>query len=126
MSTTAAKYLDRFIWAYVACALWSSNDESTPQGGEPLDNNYDSSDIAPEALGKMTEDCKAFIDANKADLEGLDPSQCGHDFWLNRNGHGSGFWDRGYGDVGERLKDASHKFKECNLYVGDDGKIYMM
>ena len=26
----------------------------------------------------------------------LDLGQCGHDFYLTRNDHGSGFWDRGY------------------------------
>ena len=91
-----------------------------------MDLKYDASDIAPEALGKMTADCSAFIDANKADLENLDASQCGHDFWLTRNGHGCGFWDRGLEELGERLTKACKRFKECNLYVGDDKKIYIM
>lgn len=28
---------DAFTSAYIECALWSTNDESTPQGGEPLE-----------------------------------------------------------------------------------------
>ena len=37
--TTALK-LDDFTLAYIECALWASNDDSTPQGGDPLDSNY--------------------------------------------------------------------------------------
>lgn len=29
----------------------------------------------------------------------------GHDFSLTRNGHGTGFWDRGHGELGEWLSD---------------------
>lgn len=29
----------------------------------------------------------------------------GHDLLLTRNGHGTGFWDRGHGDIGETLTD---------------------
>ena len=30
----------------------------------------------------------------------------GHDFALTRNGHGTGFWDRGLGAIGDMLTDA--------------------
>ena len=48
----------------------------------------------------------------------------GHDFWLTRNRHGAGFWDRGLEFVGINLTDAAHAWGEFNLYVGDDGLIY--
>src|SRR5215213_9921810 len=51
-------------------------------------------------------------------------SQAGHDFWLTRNRHGAGFWDRGLGDLSNRLSDASKVYGEVDLYVGDDGQIY--
>ncbi len=61
-----------------------------------------------------------------ADLEasGLSSEQAGHDFWLTRNGHGAGFWDRGLGALGERLSKESKPYGSCDLYVGDDGQIY--
>jgi len=34
----------------------------------------------------------------------------GIDFWLTRNGHGAGFWDRGYGELGGKLTDAAKNF----------------
>ena len=49
----------------------------------------------------------------------------GHDFWLTRNGHGAGFWDRGLGEAGKKLTDAAHAFGECNLYLGDDDVIHL-
>lgn len=118
--------MDTFTAAYIECALWSSTDNSDPEtGGDPLDANYDADDIAPEALAEMTEDCAAFQADNADDLATLDASQAGHDFWLTRNRHGAGFWDRGHPDgIGDRLTKAAHVWGEANLYVGDDGRIY--
>ncbi|MFX7784369.1 hypothetical protein ABTJ92_19280, partial [Acinetobacter baumannii] len=49
----------------------------------------------------------------------------GHDFWLNRNGHGSGFWDGDWpGEMGDRLDEASKKYGTVDLIVGEDGLIY--
>ena len=92
--------LDDFTLAYIEAALWSSNDDSTPQGGEPLDANYGIEDIDPDTLAAMIEDCRRFQEENAADLARYDHPQWtaaelgGHDFWLTRNGHGCGFWDR--------------------------------
>src|SRR5208282_4942052 len=36
-----AANIDKFTQAYIVAALWSSNDNSDPSGGEPLDSNYD-------------------------------------------------------------------------------------
>jgi len=45
--------LDPFTQAYIEAALWSSTDNSDESGGQPLDENYDISDIAPETLQQM-------------------------------------------------------------------------
>jgi hypothetical protein len=129
---------DDFTRQYIETALWAENDNSTPSGGEPLDKNYGIGDLAPETIAKMTEDGKAFLAAVQTELpfviEECEGSQLGHDFWLTRNGHGAGFWDGDYDwmlreyemDVGEKLTEIAKRFKECNLYPGDDGKIYIM
>jgi hypothetical protein len=53
-------------------------------------------------------------------MEGLDLSQCGHDFWLTRNRHGTGFWDRGYEEsIANKLTELSKKAGEYYVY-GDD------
>ncbi len=86
--------MDKFIEAYVTCALWSSNDESTPQGGEPLDSNYTAADIAAETMERILADCAKFQTENVNDI-GADVEQAGHDLWLTRNHHGCGFWEPG-------------------------------
>ncbi len=58
--------LDAFTAAYIVCALWSSTDNSTPSGGEPLDQNYDVTDIAPESLERIKSDCERFQQAHGA------------------------------------------------------------
>jgi len=101
----------KFFHAYVACALWSSTDDN----GEPLDL-YSVDDIDPKTLEVMRADCKDFVEANSELLDGLDAEQCGHDFWLTRNGHGAGFWDRGLGKVGDELTAACKPYGSFDLY----------
>src|SRR6185437_5945974 len=79
--------------AYIDAALWSSNDESDDQGGEPLDANYSADDLAAETLAKMTAEVNAFLAAHAADI-GANASQAGHDLWLTRTRSGVGFSDR--------------------------------
>lgn len=126
--------LDSFTRAYIACALWSSSDEDDNRkhgrsDDAALDRSYDESDLSGECRAKMAADCKAFQRQNAEDLaeSGLDDEQAGHDFWLTRNGHGAGFWDRGLPKaLGQRLTDACKAFGSCDLIVGDDGQIHVM
>lgn len=107
-------------------------DNANDQGGAPLDDNYDESNIAPETLAQMIADCTQFQQDNETTLilAELSDERAGHDFWLTRNGHGSGFWDEYYGpdklirNACLHLSDASKAYGSFDLYVGDDGKIY--
>lgn len=118
-----AQYLEKFSRAYKVAALWSSTDDQ----GEPMDKGRDLDDIHPDTHTTMDKDCEAFVAEQWADLKDLDPEQCGHDFWLTRNGHGAGFWDRGLEEVGERLSAAcgwKTKHPQIDLYIGDDGMVH--
>jgi hypothetical protein len=116
-----------FFIAYVEAALWSSTDDSTPSGGDPLDKNYSIEDIDDSTLNEMAADCAAFIaKCNGKGLGGVirdSAKHAGHDFWLTRNGHGAGFWDGDWGDDGDALTEIAHKFGSYDLQV-DDGKVY--
>ena len=125
--------LDRFTRAYITAALWSSNDESTPEGGEPLDANYSIEDISPETLLTIVADCAKFqsayghlfTDKNCNHRGSSVEEYAGYDFWLTRNGHGCGFWDGDWIEpIGEQLTNACKQYGEVELYVGDDGLIY--
>jgi hypothetical protein len=120
-----------FFAQYVETALWSSNDRSDDQGGEPLDSNYSIRDIHPDTLHAMRMDCLKFWQETSETLIGTRFEDAGHDFWLTRNGHGAGFWDgdwnEAYGDgstLGEALTKISKKFGEMDLYVENNRVIH--
>lgn len=115
--------LDEFTKGYITAAMFTE----APDGG--LHGTFD--DVDADTVKAMAEDCADFQKANAADLEayvkaGRPLDHAGHDFWLTRNGHGAGFWDRGMGDLGERLSKASKAHGGADLYQGDDGKFYLM
>ncbi len=122
MKTKSPHTFQTFLRADVECALWSSTDEN----GEPLDGL--DAELSYSAQIRFARDCKDFIAGNAEALDAYvserDWESAGHDFWLTRNGHGAGFWDRGLGQLGRALTDASKPYGPCDLYVGDDGKIY--
>lgn len=119
-----------FLRGYTTAALWSSSDEH----GGPLDAVFSADDISPACMLAMNGDCQDFCKANMPDLleycQKMKNEQCpgeelaGHDFWLTRNGHGAGFWDRGLGELGKRLSDSAKVYGSVDLYAGDDGFIY--
>ena len=117
--------LDGFQEGYVDCALWSSTDDN----GNSL-YSYNITDIASPTLKQMVQDCDIFRQQNQELLElyheyGFDEKQAGHDFWLTRNHHGTGFWDREIPKkLGQRLTKAAQKFHELDLYIGDDKMIH--
>lgn len=62
----------------------------------------------------------------RALVAGLTPEQIGHDLWLTRNGHGTGFWDRKLpGSLGNQLTAAAGAMGTSNAYLGDDGLHYL-
>jgi hypothetical protein len=92
----------------------------------PLDENYSRDDMSPECLAVMVADCAKFQKEQAANLVDYPTVRAGHDFWLTRNGHGSGFWENDFGteEQCEALDKACKSFGEFNLYPGDDGRIY--
>ncbi len=123
--------MDTFTQAYVEAALWST----TGDNDRPLDADISADDLAPEALAKIESDCAAFQEhpAFQAALEAEACTGCsaeayaGHDFWLTRCRHGAGFWDTGRWNEphASKLTDIAHGFGEADLYVGDDGRLYL-
>lgn len=110
--------------AYMECGLWASTDEH----GEPLDREFDITDISPEAQDAMMSDVYDFLSAcweADLDLTALEPAQIGHDFWLTRNHHGAGFWDRGLGELGDTLTTMAHAYGGQSLYDAEDGQLYL-
>jgi len=109
---------------YLACALWTATDDD----GAPLDKRFTTDDFAVSARGDAYDDCFDFAKANEALLASIAdrrmPAYIGHDFNLTRNGHGTGFWDRGLGKAGDELTAACRPYGSADVYVGDDGFLH--
>lgn len=121
-----------FIDAYCAAALWSSQD-THPTTQEIV--SLDDFEWAEGEESNRAQECDEFIAYSLALIleyvEKADHSPAhdgwelaGHDFWLTRNGHGVGFWDRGLGELGDKLTEAAKTFGEVNLYLGDDELVH--
>jgi hypothetical protein len=138
--------VDAVLNGYIDCALWSESigedfaaqwhaerepDSEAPAPDVSLESfGFTADDVDSESLAAMREDVEAFISdpAIRSALRHwsaeLGDAQIGHDFWLTRNRHGAGFWDRFAGgvgaDYGRALTDTAHPYGESHLYVGDD------
>lgn len=109
--------LDQFTQGYVEAMFWTESchgddftmarwhDADTQEeiadgsadGNIPSDAGF--TDLHPDAIADIIADCVAFQKAAAAPLAiayagDYSADQAGHDFWLTRNGHGTGFWDR--------------------------------
>ncbi len=107
---------DEILKHYFVCALWSSN--------ETLDGNYSIDDLDESVVTESKEDIINFLEeAEELLTEEWTDEQVGHDFWLTRNRHGAGFWDRGLKN-GDKLTKLCEPFGEVNIYV-EDNKIHI-
>lgn len=128
MTVSKASDLDEFTTAYLECALWSSSSyDENGENGIPLDEDYDIEDISEESLAAAVKDCEQFRELCIEQL-GEDAfadwsdEQAGHDFWLTRNGHGAGFWDRGL-ENGDELSKWARSFGSVHADAWD-GKVH--
>lgn len=118
--------LDAFTQGYLEAAFFTSTGHL--EDGDLEDASL--AELADAAWQSAAADCTKFqADNSQAlsdayTLEDYDSEKAGRDFWFTRNGHGTGFWDRGLGDVGDTLCAAA-RWSERNLYRGDDGRIYI-
>lgn len=136
--------LDTFTRSYIEAIFWTDNGPGTTTeqwqkpGFEPVEGSIPGDvgflDLAPEALADIVRECaefqaKALVFLNEAyEDHGYSEEQAGIDFWLTRNHHGAGYWDRTElepGDLGDRLTKLAHESRESDSYLGDDGKVYL-
>ena len=122
----------QFINAYIEAALWSSTCYDGPENDTgPLDElSFDDSafsdySISLNSMKQIVKDCLKFINDNESIFnENWEYSQAGHDFWLTRNHHGVGFWDRGHGDIGKKLTTSCDDYKE--IFLSRDAELELI
>jgi hypothetical protein len=116
-----------FLRGYVEAALFTT--DAHPPGGCDCVECGRADELAPELpawwILEANVACRSFQEANAALLEkaGTD-EQNGRGFWFSRNGHGVGFFDRGYPDeIGDALQDAAKAFGDHYLSPEDFGQV---
>jgi len=148
-SEAFTEYLAKFINGYCEAMLWSNTTEhceACTESGPCEDHTYGYKEIDPAwwqspsatwqldafsaaSQASITSDCADFARFNWDDLQSADygsrgreygPAECaGHDFALSRNGHGAGFFDRGFGDLGNRLQEAARVYGSSEAWFTD-------
>lgn len=115
-------HFDAFAEACLDTAVWADKPE-----------DCDADDVWPACIPQILEDCYRFQRENKDLLDAAyqlmrqdggdrrlyDMTDAGHDFWLSRNGHGTGFWDRGLGEVGDKLAKAASAYGNVDVLPGE-------
>jgi hypothetical protein len=124
------EYANAMYPHYITAMLWSTTDSHNDEYNDSSfsTNGYSIDDIDPEFEAVCRADILSFVNSawpwltKNRDWEQLDPEQAGHDFWLTREGHGAGFWDRDLGSRGDVLTDKCKKYGEIDIYA-INGKI---
>lgn len=121
-------YVDVFMTGYIETLYFADT------GGEGQPDRE--ADLAPATLKSIEVDCKAWWSTCWRHLKKEVPfahtangygvvEMAGKDFYLSRNGHGSGFpYNKNCSGADNFLAVASELYEQKNLYTGDDGLIY--
>ena len=116
MKTQQRIYAEKMLPHYLTCAEWADLPEEIEAG----------LDFAPCAEELALSDCMRFAGMAWEMIKENDPAQVAHDFWLTRNHHGAGFWDRpeiyGGKDSAERLTEIAQSFGARDVFE-HNGKL---
>lgn len=130
--------LERALDGFAECALWTASCNGMANHddcrGEDCDASLrelgfaDVGAFTAESIKVMREQIRAFIASAEEErpnvFDGMGPEQIGHDFSLTRDGHGTGFWDRGLGERGDYLTNLCKPYGEGYVHIGNDGVVY--
>ena len=111
--------IGKVLNSYLESLIWSSGEEY--DGKTIFDFDSKTKERLKDEILKFIE----LISVNKAAIAEMDTyseEDFGHNFALASGGHGAGFFD----DNNDILQDLASSFNAPELYVGDDGKLYVL
>lgn len=131
-------YTEALLWANTYHYVIPSDDESMDPELEHYGSahvEFSLSDFDADDQEVIRSTVVDFIESNIADyrdyLNGMGRTaydadeMFGHDLLLTRSRHGGGFWDRGLGQLGERLSVAARVYGDTSAEVRD-GKVVLV
>lgn len=114
--------LDDFTTGYIEAAEWLCRDATDHEGSGRTPNI--TRGFTRRAIRAAKADCRDFQKTQRAkllryvEITGRTMGSAGHDFYLSRNGHGAGFFDRGSDPVFNELQ------REARAYGTADAECY--
>lgn len=111
--------VDEVLNSYLETALWAESDENNELYSKTV-YQFDKASIQ-EAKNDIIQFLQIAKQQAPDELNTYDATGIGHNFWLSRNGHGAGFFD----DNNDQLQEIAKKFNQADIYVGDDGRVYI-
>jgi hypothetical protein len=142
--SSSASKLDEIVSGYLTAAVWTEQERLQDEDGEIEDiedeelreilagREFEPADahlyFDEDAQLDAYDDVKKFVEDVGGNLDAAkDWSQVGVDLWLNRNGHGSGFWDKpevyGWDGEADMLSDIAKGMGGKHVYIGQDNKL---
>ena len=108
---------------FVVSLLWASTDDEDV----PLDQDYDVEDMDEESMKVIKRNVGRFLEENRHILTKHKISEeiVGTDLFLDSQGHGAGFWDRGYGADGDVLSESAKKYFGDGFVFVAGGKVHL-
>jgi len=111
--------IDEILNSYIETAIWAEESDENDLQGKTI-NDVDKESVANSKIEIYNFIKKAQQEASD-ELSTYDSETLGHNLWLSRNGHGAGFFD----DNNDKLQNLARSMKPVDIYLGDDGKVYI-
>ena len=116
-------YAAEMLPHYLECCAWSTGGTDS-QGTEH--ESFEGFSFSENAKKIALLDCMYFVRSAhpwlSCDGVTIDASESGHNLWLSREGHGAGFWDRGY-KYGDVLHSKAELLGSGDAYLSNDNEI---
>lgn len=137
-------HIEDIVIGYLEAQLWAGLDlgrEDESGNNPPLDEHYDRSDIEETYIDSLRVEIRDLVAAHPLAVRmylshvstcarvtagfgivdrAITSEYFGHDLYLTREHHGTGFWDRGLGELGAYLSRIAHALGSAEL-LWDDG-----
>jgi hypothetical protein len=115
--------IDTILKAYLECVIFTEEGYHDEDDNDSFEGKgiYDFSETARKTAKDQIE---WFVSAAADALDDISDESIGHDIWYTRNGHGVGFWSRGYEkNIDETLCELCEILGNVDAYVSENDEI---